>query len=167
MVSNPSVPVVSHGAPVLCTSLSTRSCVAHLPHILRRFSLAGSRSVRAGDGIAHIGIFAGDVLPNRPGLACQGAGVCPAVCGVYAAQAPRLAALLEPRLQPPTRSLPPVHLWKFCSHQNISEVGRPQVSDHGRPRHPLLHLWVSLNKKFVMLSKDSRCIWKSSIERKS
>ena len=110
VVSNPSVPVVSHGAPVLCASLSTRSCVAHLPHILRRFSLAGSRPVRAGDRIAHIDILAGDVLPNRPGLACQGAGVCPAVCGVDAAQAPRLAALLEPCLQPPTSSLPPVNL---------------------------------------------------------
>ena len=164
VVSNPSVPVVSHGAPVLSTSLSTRSCVAHLPHILRWFSLAGSRPVRAGDGIAHIGIFTGDVLPNRPGLACQGAGVCLAVAGVDAAQAPHLAALLEPCLQPPTSSLPPVNLRQFCSHQNISEVGRPKVRDHGRPRHPLLHLWVSLNKKFVMLSKDPRRIWESSIE---
>ena len=49
VVSNPSVPVVSHGAPVFSTSLSTRSCVAHLPHILRRFPLAGSRPMRAGD----------------------------------------------------------------------------------------------------------------------
>ena len=89
VVSNPSVPVVSHGAPVLCTSLSTRSCVAHLPHILRWFPLAGSRPMRAGDGVAHVGVVAGDVLLDRPGLACQGAGVCPAVAGVDAAQAPR------------------------------------------------------------------------------
>ena len=116
VVSHPSVPVVSRGAPVLRTSLSTWSCVAHFPHILRRFPLAGSRPMRAGDGIAHIGVVAGDVLLDRPGLACQGAGVCPAVGGVDAAQAPRLAALLEPRLQPPTSSLPPVNLWQFCSH---------------------------------------------------
>ena len=110
MVSNPSVPVVGHSAPVLSASLSTRSGVAHLPHILRWFPLAGSRPMRAGDGVAHVGVVAGDVLLDRPGLACQGAGVCPAVGGVYAAQAPRLAALLEPRLQPPTSSLPPVNL---------------------------------------------------------
>ena len=58
-------------------------------------------------------------------------------------------------------------VWEFCSHQDISEVGRPQVSNHGRPRHPLLHLWVSLNKKLVVLSKDPRRIWEPSIERKS
>ena len=56
MVSNPSVPVVGHGAPVLGTSLSARSCVAHLPHILRRFPLAGSRPMRTGDGVADIGV---------------------------------------------------------------------------------------------------------------
>ena len=82
--------------------------------------------MRAGDDVAHIGVLAGDLLLARPGLACQGAGVCPAVGGVDGAQAPGLAALLEPRLQPPTSSLPPIHLWKFCSHQDISEVGRPQ-----------------------------------------
>ena len=98
MVSNPSVPVVSHGAPMLSASLTTGSCVAHLPHILRWFPLAGSRPMRAGDGVAHVGVVAGDVLLDRPGLACQGAGVCPAVAGVDAAQAPRLAALLEPCL---------------------------------------------------------------------
>ena len=54
--------------------------------------------MRAGDGIADIGVVAGDVLLDRPGLACQGAGVCPAVGGVDAAQAPHLAALLEPCL---------------------------------------------------------------------
>ena len=125
VVSNPSVSVVGHSAPVLSASLSTRSCVSHFPHILSRFPLAGSRPMRAGDGIADIGVVAGDVLLDRPGLACQGAGVCPAVCGVYAAQAPRLAALLEPCVQPPTSSLPPVNLRQFCSHQDISEVGRP------------------------------------------
>ena len=98
VVSHPSVPVVGHSAPVLSTSLSTRPCVSHLPHILRWFPLAGSRPMRAGDGIADIGVVAGDVLLDRPGLACQGAGVCPAVGGVDAAQAPRLAALLEPCL---------------------------------------------------------------------
>ena len=98
MVSNPSVPVMSHGAPMLSASLTTGSCVAHLPHILRRFSLAGSRTLRAGDVITHISIFASDVLLDLPGLACQGAGVCPAVGGVDAAQTPRLAALLEPCL---------------------------------------------------------------------
>ena len=126
VVPDPSVPVVCHGAPVLSASLSTGSCMSHFSHILRRFSLAGSRTMRAGDVITHNGIFAGDVLLDRPGLACQGGGVCPAVGGVYAAQAPRLAALLEPRLQPPTSPLPPVNLWQFCSHQDISEVGRPQ-----------------------------------------
>ena len=50
--------------------------------------------MRAGDVITHIGIFAGDVLLDQPGLACQGAGVCPAVGGVFAAKAPRLAALI-------------------------------------------------------------------------
>ena len=95
MISNPSVPVVSHGAPVFSTSLSTRSCVAHLPHILRRFPLAGSRPMRAGDGIAHIGVVAGDVLLDRPDLACQGARVGPGVVGVDAAQAPCLATLSE------------------------------------------------------------------------
>ena len=98
VVPDPSVPVVCHSAPVLSASLSTWSCVAHFSDILRRFSLAGSRTLRAGDVITHIGIFAGDVLLDRPGLACQGAGVCPGVGGVYAAQAPRLAALLEPCL---------------------------------------------------------------------
>ena len=98
VVSNPSVSVVGHSAPVLSASLPTGSCVAHFSHILRRFSLAGSRTLRAGDVITHIGIFAGDVLLDQPGLACQGAGVCPAVGGVDAAQAPRLAALLESRL---------------------------------------------------------------------
>ena len=96
VVSNPSVPVVGHSAPVLSASLSTRSCVSHFPHILSRFPLAGSRPMRAGDGIADIGVVAGDVLLDRPGLACQGAGVCPAVGGVDAAQAPQLATLLEP-----------------------------------------------------------------------
>ena len=110
MVSNPSVPVVGHGAPVLGTSLSARSCVAHLPHILRRFSLAGSRPMRASYGVTDIGVVTRDVLLDRPGLACQGAGVCPAAGGVDAAQAPRLAALLEPCVHPPTSSLPPVHL---------------------------------------------------------
>ena len=98
VVSNPSVPVVGHSAPVLSASLSTWSCVAHFSDILRRFSLAGSRTLRAGDVITHISIFASDVLLDLPGLACQGAGVCPAVGGVDAAQAPRLAALLESHL---------------------------------------------------------------------
>ena len=51
--------------------------------------------MRAGDGIAHIGVVAGDVLLDRPGLACQGARVGPGVVGVDAAQAPRLATLSE------------------------------------------------------------------------
>ena len=72
VVSHPSVPVVGHSAPVLSTSLSTRPCVSHLPHILRWFPLAGSRPMRAGDGVAHVGVVAGDVLLDRPGLACQG-----------------------------------------------------------------------------------------------
>ena len=120
VITDPSIPVVSHRAPVLSTSLSTRPCVSHFPNILRWFPLAGSRPMRAGDGVAHVGVVAGDVLLDRPGLACQGAGVCPAVGGVDAAQAPRLAALLEPRLQPPTSSLPPIDLWQFYSHQDIS-----------------------------------------------
>ena len=95
MVSNPSVPVVGHGAPVLGTSLSARSCVAHLPHILRRFSLAGSRPMRASYGVTDIGVVTRDVLLDRPGLACQGARMGPGVVGVDAAQAPRLATLSE------------------------------------------------------------------------
>ena len=66
VVSNPSVPVVRHSAPVLSASLSTRSGVAHLPHILRWFPLAGSRPMRAGDGIADIGVVAGDGLLDWP-----------------------------------------------------------------------------------------------------
>ena len=54
VVSNPSVPVVGHGAPMLSASLSTRSCVSHFPHILSRFPLASSRPMRTGDGIADI-----------------------------------------------------------------------------------------------------------------
>ena len=77
MVRDPSVPVVSHSAFVLSASLSTGSCVSHFSHILRWFPLAGSRPMRAGDVIAHIGVVAGDVLLDQPGLACQGAGVCP------------------------------------------------------------------------------------------
>ena len=122
VVSDPSVLVVGHGDPVLGASLSTGSCVSHFSHILRWFPLAGSRPMRAGDGVAHVGVVAGDVLLDRPGLACQGAGVCPAVGRVDAAQAPRLAALLEPCVQPPTSSLPPIDLWQFYSHQDISEA---------------------------------------------
>ena len=98
MVAHSSVPVVSHCPSMLCAPVSTGPSGAHFPHILGWFPEALSSSMRAGDGIAHIGVVAGDVLPNRPGLACQGAGVCPAVAGVEAAQAPRLAALLEPCL---------------------------------------------------------------------
>ena len=85
VVPDPNVPVVCHGAPVLSASLSTGSCMSHFSHILRRFSLAGSRPMRAGDGIADIGVVAGDVLLDRPGLACQGARVGPGVVGVDAA----------------------------------------------------------------------------------
>ena len=69
--------------------------MAHFPYILRRFPLAGSRPMRTGDGVADIGVVAGDVLLDRPGLACQGARVGPGVVGVDAAQAPRLATLSE------------------------------------------------------------------------
>ena len=71
VVSNPSVPVVGHGAPVLSASLSTRSCVAHFSHILRRFSLADFRPMGAGDVVAHVIVLAGEVLLDWPGLACQ------------------------------------------------------------------------------------------------
>ena len=95
VVSHPSVPVVGHSAPVLSASLSTRSCVSHFPHILSRFPLAGSRPMRAGDGIADIGVVAGDGLLDWPRLPSQGARVGPGVVGVDAAQAPRLATLSE------------------------------------------------------------------------
>ena len=49
VVSDPSVPVVGHGAPVLRASLSTWSCMAHFSNILRGSPLAGSRPMRAGD----------------------------------------------------------------------------------------------------------------------
>ena len=95
VVSNPSVPVVGHSAPVLSASLSTGSCLSHFSYILRRFSLAGSRTMRAGDGVADIGVVAGDGLLDWPGLPSQGARVGPGVVGVGAAQAPRLATLSE------------------------------------------------------------------------
>ena len=69
VVSDPSVPVVSHSAPVLSASLSTGSCRAHFSHILRRFSLACSRPMGTGDVVTNIGILAGDVLFDGPGLA--------------------------------------------------------------------------------------------------
>ena len=95
VVPDPSVPVVCHGAPVLSASLSTGSCMSHFSHILRRFSLAGSRTMRAGDGVADIGVVAGDVLLDWPRLPSQGARVGPGVLGVDATQAPRLATLSE------------------------------------------------------------------------
>ena len=49
--------------------------------------------MRAGDGVADIGVVAGDGLLDWPCLPSQGARVGPGVVGVDAAQAPRLATL--------------------------------------------------------------------------
>ena len=95
VLSHTSVPVVVHRPPVLCASNPTCPCWSNLPNILGWSPQAGSRPMRAGDGIADIGVVAGDVLLDRPGLACQGARVGPGVVGVDAAQAPRLATLSE------------------------------------------------------------------------
>ena len=51
--------------------------------------------MRAGDGVADIGVVAGDGLLDWPCLPSQGARVGPGVVGVDAAQAPRLATLSE------------------------------------------------------------------------
>ena len=51
--------------------------------------------MRAGDGVADIGVVAGDVLLYRPHLSSQGAGVGPGVVGINAAQTSCLATLSE------------------------------------------------------------------------
>ena len=77
VVADPRVKMVSHGCPVLRAPVSAGPCGAHCPHILGWFPEALSSSMRAGDGIAHVGVVTSDPLLDRPGLVGQGAGVRP------------------------------------------------------------------------------------------
>ena len=95
VLPHPSVPVVVHRPPVLCASDSACPCGSNHSNILSWFPQAGSRPMRAGDGVADIGVVTGDGLLNWPCLPSQGARVGPGVVGVDAAQAPRLATLSE------------------------------------------------------------------------
>ena len=66
VLPHPSVPVVVHRPPVLCASDSACPCGSNHSNILSWFPQAGSRPMRAGDGIADIGVVAGDGLLDWP-----------------------------------------------------------------------------------------------------
>ena len=53
VLPHPGVPVVPHCSPVLSAPLSAGPCVAHLANILTWLSQALTRSMGAGDIVAH------------------------------------------------------------------------------------------------------------------
>ena len=111
VVAHSSVPVVSHCPSMLCAPVSTGPSGAHFPHILGWFSEALPSRMGAGDVVNHVGVVTGDALLDWPGLIGQGAGVRPRVGRIDAAKTPCFPTLLEARLQPTTRPLPPVNCW--------------------------------------------------------
>ena len=149
---------------MLCAPVSTGPSSAHFPDILGWFSEALLSRMGTGYVINHVSVVTSDALLDWPGLASQGAGVCPAVGGVNATKAPCLATFFESRLESSTNPLSPVHWGQFGSHQEVSQVGRSQVCHHWCSHHPVFDSRVPLHQKIVVLVQNTGRIRQSPVK---